>query len=186
MSRIEKILLENGPMLSGKIAEIYQKQYGATNEAARKAISRACSPIQKIKVFPFESNQVFCYLETQYNSKQYFDSLYKALKEKSATISVILTALENNMGYISKELLPIYSASPISNTKGHRLFSRNLKDLIDKRIIYEYDENYWKLSECFVDSGNVLCSKSNEKIGKIILRDFISWAKKLNIKYNSV
>ena len=59
MNRIEILLKQYGPMLSGDLAKKYEKKYNASNEAARKAISRARSPIQKIKYFPFEKNQIF-------------------------------------------------------------------------------------------------------------------------------
>ena len=53
MGRVEEILKINGPMLSGKLAFILEQKYSISNEAARKAISRARSPVQKLKVFPF-------------------------------------------------------------------------------------------------------------------------------------
>lgn len=187
MNSIGIILKEHGPMLSGPLAEIYSKTHNASNDAARKAISRARSPIQKIKTFAFENNQVFCYLEEQYNSPQYKDSLYAALKNHSATISPILTALENNYGFCSKAMLSIYSASPITNTKGHRLIDRNISDLLSATIIFKYDDEYYVLNESFSGISNEFSYfKSNVKICNIICKDFISWASRVNmIAYNS-
>lgn len=51
MNRIEILLKQYGPMLSGDLAKKYEKKYNASNEAARKAISRARSPIQKLNIF---------------------------------------------------------------------------------------------------------------------------------------
>lgn len=53
MGRVEEILKINGPMLSGELASILEQEYSISNEAARKAISRARTPVQKLKVFPF-------------------------------------------------------------------------------------------------------------------------------------
>ena len=112
MGRVEEILKINGPMLSGKLAFILEQKYSISNEAARKAISRARTPVQKLKVFPFNKNQVFCYLEEQYNSKEYRDKLYESLKNESLAVAVILHALESTNYIMKKSMLPIYSKSP--------------------------------------------------------------------------
>lgn len=187
MDRIENILSIYGPMFSGNLAQIYQNQYATSNEAARKAISRARSPVQKIKKFPFDKNQVFCYLESQYNSLNYRDNLYCSLKTSSLNISVILTALENNHGIIKKDILATFSLSPIINTSGHRLFLRNISDLKEYGIIKEYDDERWELESAFTNFiSDLSISNSYDRMRKLILNDFISWAAKLNmIAFNS-
>lgn len=187
MNRIEILLKQYGPMLSGDLAKKYEKKYNASNDAARKAISRARSPIQKIKYFPFEKNQIFCYLEEQYNTSCYKKALYSSLKIHSSTIAPLLIALENNYGIISKNSFAIYSSSPIKKTKGHRLFSRNITDLLTSEIIYEYDTEYYILNGSYSGSMFDLTHyNSHNRICKIIVSDFISWAAKLNlIAYNS-
>lgn len=169
-------------MLSGNLAKAYERKYNANNEAARKAISRARSPVQKLKVFPFEKNQIFCYLEEQYNTFNYKTSLYNFLKQHSSTIAPLLIALENNYGIISKDLFPIYSISPIKNTKGHRLFTRNVHDLLDTEIIFEYDDEHYMLNSSFSGITPELSHhNSYNRLCKIIINDFVSWAAKLNI-----
>lgn len=182
MNRIVLILKQNGPMLSGSLATAYEKEYSSTNEAARKAISRARSPVQKLKIFPFSKNQIFCYLEEQYNTTQYKNILYNLLKQHSSTIAPLLIALENNYGIISKDLFPIYSISPIKNTKGHRLFTRNVHDLLTTEIIWEYDAEHYMLNNSFSGiTPNFSYHNSYNRLCKIIINDFISWAAKLNI-----
>ncbi len=187
MNRIEILLKQHGPMLSGDLAKKYEKKYNASNEAARKAISRARSPIQKIKYLPFEKNQIFCYLEEQYNTSCYKKTLYSSLKKHSSTMAPLLISLENNYGIISKDLFAIYSTSPIKKTKDHRLFSRNITDLLTAEIIYEYDNEYYILNGSYSGSTFDLTHyNSQNRICKIIVSDFISWAAKLNlIAYNS-
>lgn len=102
MGRVEEILKKYGPMLSGKLANILEKNHSISNEAARQAISRARAPVQKLKVFPFNKNQVFCYLEEQYNSRLYRDKLYESLKKESLAVAVILHALENTNNIMKK------------------------------------------------------------------------------------
>lgn len=48
MNGVAKWLKKEGPMLSGELARLYEETYGVSNESARKAISRAKSPVQKI------------------------------------------------------------------------------------------------------------------------------------------
>ncbi len=187
MNRVESLLKKHGPMLSGTLANLYEKKYNTTNDAARKAISRARSPIQKLKFFPFEKNQVFCYLEEQYNTSIYKENLYCSLKQRSSTIAPLLIALENNHGFISKDFFAIYSVSPIKKTKGHRLFTRNITDLLTAGIICDYDSEYYVLNESYSGITPELSHhKSYNRICKIISNDFISWAAKINlIAFNS-
>lgn len=187
MNRVELILKHHGPMLSGPLATLYEGKYNTTNDAARKAISRARSPIQKLKFFPFEKNQVFCYLEEQYNTRIYKENLYDSLKQHSSTIAPLLIALENNHGFISKDFFAIYSVSPIKKTKGHRLYTRNITDLLSAEIIYDYNSEYFVLSEAHSGiTPDLSHHKSYNRICKIIGNDFISWAAKINlIAFNS-
>lgn len=187
MGRVEEILKKYGPMLSGKLANILEKNHSISNEAARQAISRARAPVQKLKVFPFNKNQVFCYLEEQYNSRLYRDKLYESLKKESLAVAVILHALENTNNIMKKSMLPIYSKSPIENTKGHRKFERMVSDLVGQGILYEIEGEYYAISSMYTgEDYNLTYSRSEEQIARIVVNDFISWATKLNvIAYNS-
>lgn len=187
MGRVEEILKNNGPMLSGKLATEMEKIYSISNEAARKAISRARSPVQKVKVFPFNKNQVFCYLKDQYMSVLYRKRLYHALQQESAAVSAVIYALENANYIMKKSMLPIYSKSPIENTKGHRKFDRIILNLIAQEIIIEIDEEYYAISPMYSGKDyNLTYSKSEEIVAKIAVSDFITKVTKLNIvAYNS-
>lgn len=187
MERIEQILKKYGPMLSGKLSLLLEAEYKISNEAARQAISRAKSPVQKIKVLPFNKNQIFCYLEEQYKSSQYRKSLYDALKTDSASVSAIIHALENNYCIMKKDLLPIYSKSPIENTKGHRKFDEIIDKLLNQGIVFEADEDYYAISRMYSNKEyNITYAKSKELIVKMAADDFVSWAGKLNLgAYNS-
>lgn len=186
MGRVEEILEVKGPMLSGKLASILEQEYSMSNEAARQAISRAGTPVLKLKVFPFSKNQVFCYLEKQYGSQKYRKNLYESLKKEALAVSVILHALENSNFIMKKNLLPVYSKSPVENTKGHRKFENIISDLIQQGIIGEMEEYYFVSPMYSGEDYNLIYSRSEEQITNIIVTDFISWATKLNmIAYNS-
>ncbi|MBE5839692.1 hypothetical protein [Butyrivibrio sp.] len=188
MSRVIDILRKQGPMLSGLLEKAICKNFSVSNEAARKTVSRARSPVQKLKVFPFCNNQVFCYLEEQYNSQLYRERLYEALKQDSASVSMIIRALENSDFIMNKSLLPVFSKSPISNTKGHRNFDRIISDLIEQEVLVEACEDYYAISQMYCGGEvNLTYSKSKEQISRIVVGDFITWAGNLNIMaYNSV
>lgn len=126
MNRIEILLKQYGPMLSGDLAKKYEKKYNASNEAARKAISRARSPIQKIKYFPFEKNQIFCYLEEQYNTSSYKKMLYSSLKKHSSTIAPLLIALEKQLwNYIQKLICNLFQFTHQENQRTSSVFKKH-------------------------------------------------------------
>ena len=79
--KIIKILKLEGPMLSGELAKKIKMKYNTTNENARQIISRAKSPVQKLKTINFSNRQRYVYLEEQYNKEKYKDNLYEALKK---------------------------------------------------------------------------------------------------------
>ena len=118
MNRIEILLKQYGPMLSGDLAKKYEKKYNASNEAARKAISRARSPIQKIKYFPFEKNQIFCYLEEQYNTSSYKKMLYSSLKKHSSTIAPL-------WNYIQKLICNLFQFTHQENQRTSSVFKKH-------------------------------------------------------------
>ena len=78
--KVIALLKKHGPMLSGKLARIFENEYGVSNMAARQALSRAKSPVNKICTLSFEKNQKFFYLENQFMSQQYVDRLLEDVK----------------------------------------------------------------------------------------------------------
>lgn len=64
--KVVTLLNKYGPMLSGELARKFEHEYGASNTAARQALSRAKKPVNKICTLSFDKNQKFFYLESQY------------------------------------------------------------------------------------------------------------------------
>ncbi len=169
-------------MLSGKLARIFENEYGVSNMAARQALSRAKSPVNKICTLSFEKNQKFFYLENQFMSQQYVDRLLEDIKENSQINWIYICAFQAQYGYVSKNILPALVSSPVKNVKGHKLHERVLDDLIKCHIIEDYDDTRWKLSDWVSDTlQNLSRSTGIEVVKKQIVNDFASWAGNINL-----
>ena len=81
--KIVALLSKYGPMLSGELARIFEREFGVSNTTARQALSRAKNPVNKICNLSFEKNQKFFYLESQYMSQRYIDRFMDAIKKSS-------------------------------------------------------------------------------------------------------
>ena len=181
MNKVEKLLNKHGPMLSGDLARKYESTYGVSNEAARKAISRAKTPIKKLYKFKFDKNQLFYYLESQYMSEKYKKALLNAIKQHSKVIYTYIQAFISQNGYISKKILPAFIGAPIGKIKGHKKHSDILQNLIDTEIILEFSEERYSLNPTFYDAGNLNHSIGLEIAKKIIINDFSRWAREINL-----
>ena len=180
--KVIDILNRYGPMLSGKLARIFEKEYGVSNMAARQALSRARSPVNKIYTLSFEKNQKFFYLEHQFMSQKYVDRLLEAIQESSQVNWIYICAFQSQCGYVSKSILPALVSSPVNNVKGHKLHQRVIEDLVKCHVIEDYDETRWKLSDWVSDTGqNLSRSTGIEVVKKQIIHDFASWARNINL-----
>lgn len=183
MKRAIAILAEKGPMLTGELANLLQQRYNITNEAARKIISRAKSPVQKICSLSFESNQMFCYLETQFMTAKYTGNLLNAIENHSKVNFLYINALLRQGGYISKDVLPAFTASPIKKIRGHKLHQRVIDDLTKNKLLRDYDDERLMLGSDFFSENERSLEKSMgiEAAKKIILGDFYGWARSVNL-----
>lgn len=84
--KVVTLLNKYGPMLSGELARKFEHEYGASNTAARQALSRAKKPVNKICTLSFDKNQKFFYLESQYMSNRYIERLMDAIKQRGSII----------------------------------------------------------------------------------------------------
>lgn len=186
MKRVIEILEQKGPMLSGELANYMQMKYDMSNEVARKAISRATSPVHKIKGIGFENNQKYVYLKDQYNSEIYFKNLFDAFRSNSKNYYQILLAIQNNGGFISKKVLASYVAAPVENLTRHKRYDLLVNKLIELKFIHEYIDGYYQLLYPYEDKLDIRNTKAIELAKKTVINDFNDWAKNLNlIAYNS-
>lgn len=187
-NKIIQILRQHGSMLSGEMAKILEVKFNMTNTAARQAISRASSPVHKLKKISFERNQSFLYLEDKYNSKQYKTELLSAIKESSKTYYSIILIIQNNGGYISKKILPSFTSIPIGNIVRHKRFDVIIADLISCGIICALNEDYYQLNVMFFPGFKFSLNRTKaiELTKKTVIDDFYTWARNVNfVSYNS-
>ena len=188
-NKVEYLLNQYGPMLSGELARKFESTYMVSNEAARQALSRASRPICKISKLSFDKNQKFFYLEHQFMSERYITALLHAIEKHSKVNSIYISAFLSQNGYVSKELLPAFVSSPVGKVKNHKMHERIVNDLLQNKIISEFDEMRWKLEGSFNKLGvsNPSRSAGLEIAKKQIVGDFASWSGKSNLSaYNSV
>lgn len=181
MNKIAQLLRKNGPMLSGDLARLCEKEHGMSNEAARQAISRSKPPVKKLYKIKFDKNQVFCYLEDQFMEKEYVDALLEAIEKHSKTIYTYIQAFISQSGVVSKAVLPAFTAAPVGKVKGHRMHADVLQKLIDAQIITEGREETYSLSPVFYDAVNVHRARGLEVVKNVITQDFNNWARDMNI-----
>lgn len=181
MNKVEALLKKHGPMISGDLARLYEKEYGVSNEAARQAISRSKSPVKRLYKIKFDKNQVFCYLEEQFMGEKYVDALMAAIENHSKTIFTFIQAFASQNGVVSKRLLPSFTAAPVGRVKGHRIYSDILQKLIDAQIIRENDEETYSLSPMFCGATNAHRARGLEVAKNVITQDFNSWARGINM-----
>ena len=181
MNKVVELLKKHGPIISGDLARLYEKTYGVSNVTARKAISRAKSPVKKLYKLKFEKNQLFYYLESQFMSEKYKQSLLQAIKQHSKINYTYIQAFLAQNGYISKSVLPAFVSAPIGKLKNHKMHSEILKNLIETQIITEFSEERYALNKAFFDASNLNRSIGLEIAKKTIINDFNSWARGVNL-----
>lgn len=180
--KVVTLLNKYGPMLSGELARKFEHEYGASNTAARQALSRAKKPVNKICTLSFDKNQKFFYLESQYMSNRYIERLMDAIKQSSQINWVYICAFQSQNGFVAKVVLPSLVSSPIKNVKGHKLHQRVIDDLLKCGIIVEYNETHWMLAEWVsIQNRSIARAVGLETVKKQVVNDFASWAQNINL-----
>ena len=180
--KVVTLLNKYGPMLSGELARKFEHEYGASNTAARQALSRAKKPVNKICTLSFDKNQKFFYLESQYMSNRYIERLMDAIKQSSQINWVYICAFQSQNGFVAKSILPSLVSSPIKNVKGHKLHQRVIDDLLKCGIIVEYNETHWMLAEWVsIQNRSIARAVGLETVKKQVVNDFASWAQNINL-----
>ena len=180
--KVVTLLNKYGPMLSGELARKFEHEYGASNTAARQALSRAKKPVNKICTLSFDKNQKFFYLESQYMSNRYIKRLIDAIKRSSKINWIYICAFQSQNGFVAKSILPSLVSSPIKNVKGHKLHQRVIDDLLKCGIIVEYNETHWMLAEwASIQNRSIARAVGLETVKKQVVNDFASWAQNINL-----
>lgn len=185
MTYLEKLIKEEGPILSSELIEsLINKEKGLTKDAARKRLSRIKSDIVRVKGL-FADGQFLFHEKEIFNSEDYYTGLYNALKKAGKQYFTILQSLDFHYGQLKLEHLPSYSISPVLDLKGHVTFNSVLEKLISLRLITIKDD--------FILLSNIPDSNFNSKKAKgldvaknFILIQFNDWSRKIGlVSYNS-
>jgi len=116
MDDIENILKYKGPMLSSKLAKELTIR-GASEQAARKRISRRSEAIRELHGLPFPKGAKFLFVDNQFSSRQFYDALYEAIKDSAPAYAAALSGMRARGGVTLKEHFTIISGAPIAQKK---------------------------------------------------------------------
>ena len=116
-SAIEHFLKSNGPCLSTEVSEHLTKNLGLTPAAARKRVSRAGGEVKRLGYISFPHKARFTYLQQQFASPHYWDSLTKALLKTNSAYGLAIAALRLRNNLIPVEHFSIACGSPLQQSK---------------------------------------------------------------------
>lgn len=126
------IIKSSGPMLTGELAKKISERQRCSLASATTAVSRLQHPIKKLKGIAFVGNQKFIYIEEQFASQQYQDSLRKNLIKCNAAAGRALLGIRARGGMIRKDEFSIVCGAPAIDLK---------KQLRDHIVLQQLNEN---------------------------------------------
>jgi|GEM_PF-3333524 len=176
MSFIEKILKTSGPMLSSQIINRMVEFDNISKEAARKRLSRATTPVRKLKGINFSNNEKFIYLDDHFGKTQFIESLHLALVKNNTAAGRALNGLGSRDGAIPKYLFSKLAGLTVHNTKGQLLAQKVLDQLYANSLIHTFDD--YEYGEVILDHDCAGFSNHHRAILKaesIILPAIRSW-----------
>jgi hypothetical protein len=145
MTLTEKILQEEGPLMSSELARILEKKESIPYNTASQRIGRDKN-ICKITGF-FQSGQSLCYLEIHEN-EDLFKKLNKYLFEYGKKYWYCLNAIKLHGGTIERKYLECFTNYPISPLKKHLPFDKVMQMFVKEDILV-FSGNYYHLSPKF-------------------------------------
>lgn len=131
---VAQILGRLGPCLSSEIV-LELVKVGSTPEAARQRVSRAKLPVKRLRGVGFPNRERFLFLEDQFNTPRYRESLSAALERSGSAFGRALHGLRIRGGSMPSWQFPIASGLPVSNAKGQLLHSLVVEKLRELGLI---------------------------------------------------
>lgn len=138
MSTIEQLLREAGPCLSTELARLLVERHGLSLEAARKRISRQPAPVKRLAYLKFPRNARFVYLQEQYGSPWFWETLVNTLLETSPAYGGAIAALRQRGNLMPKPHFLIACGSPLAQRR-HLSPQTVLDRLTQARLLEEID-----------------------------------------------
>ena len=81
MDPIQRILKQDGPSRSSRIAKILQDEFAIDAATARKRLSRVKQPIRRFPLRLLPKNESFLYLQDQRRTELFWTNLMRDLRE---------------------------------------------------------------------------------------------------------
>lgn len=116
MDDVIGVLQKIGPCLSGHLAKRLIDEHSLTPSTARKRIHR-CQELKRLPVLSFPRNANFVYLDEDYGTSRFWDSLISTLQESTVSYGCALAALIARGGIMPVAHFPIACGSPKAQKK---------------------------------------------------------------------
>lgn len=133
MSTVTDLLKQYGPLSSSKVKQLLMRD-GLTDEAARQHIHRAKSETRRLTTIKLPKRANFLYLDDQYGSADFFNSLIKAHTEVNSAFGIAIQGIMGRGGMIPLDHFKIASGAP-TKLKKHLGREHILKKLIDTQLL---------------------------------------------------
>lgn len=135
MTSIQSILQQRGPSLSSEIVSLLMEKDGISSEAARKRISRAQNPVEKLRDVNLPNRELFLYLDDDFGTNEFYNSLVEAFKVTNSAYGRALTGLQARGGIMRREYFPIASGLCTDPIKKQLLHGDVEKTLINLGVL---------------------------------------------------
>ena len=116
MNPIIKALTEAGPARTERLVTILTQSLNMSPEAARQRLSRARSPVARIRGL-LPRREAFFYLSDQRNSELYWDNLLRDLRETGTIYACAIDGLDVRGGIVPADEFAVVSGAPIALKK---------------------------------------------------------------------
>lgn len=181
---IAGLLEENGPSLTTALGgELRAGGVGAA--AARKRLSRLPETVRVLRGLPFPRRSRFIYLESQFNSQEYWSALIRAVETGNPAYAAAIAGVRARGGAVPKSHFGIVSGAPIRQ-KGQIASSVLLKRLQSVELLSEVSVE--GLGECILLGSQKAIStrELSDLRARLLTEDFLldamrAWLGRMNM-----
>ena len=103
-------------------------------------MSRATTPVNKLKGINFPNNEKFIYLDDHFGKNQFIENLYLTLVKSKTAAGRALCGLGSRDGAIPKYLFSKVAGSTVFKTKGQLLTEKVLDQLNANSLIHTFND----------------------------------------------
>ncbi|WP_052382329.1 hypothetical protein [Paraburkholderia kururiensis] len=132
---LERLLADNGPMLSSELTRLLVDGHGVADAAARKRVSRLSPGIGRVSI-KFPRNASFLYLKRFFGTDQYWNNLTQAFLSTNSIYGLALAALRQRGDVMPASHWPI--ACGAVKQKKHLAPETVLKNLLAAGVLTQH------------------------------------------------